>query len=75
VENLVEDGLYGLFVHAALPVEIGIPRFGIEFDGSKPGAILSAVVLLLHQQVHFAQPVVQVAIFFFVKRQGFEQPY
>lgn len=57
----------------ALAVDVDASGLGIELDVGQSGSVLSPVVLLFHQQVHFVQPVKGRAVFFQIEIDGFQQ--
>ena len=55
--DLFEEILDGASIHGSHARDVTLSGVDVEFDVGQTGAVLPAVVLLFHQQVHFVQPV------------------
>ena len=67
----VGDGLGGI---ATDPMQKGISGFHIQLDRRNAGSVLSAVMLLLHEQVELIDAPEGRAISLLIKRERFTQP-
>ena len=55
--DLFEEILNGAGIHRAHARDVSLSWVDVEFDVGQPRAVLPAVVLLFHQQVHFVEPI------------------
>ena len=65
--NLPENILNGLGCVGANAADVAFSWRDVEFNASQTSAILAAVVLLLHHQIHFVDPVKRRSVFFLIK--------
>lgn len=65
----------GIGSNGAPAVNVFTARLRVKFDGSYACSILTAVMLLFHEQEKFVQAVQFAAVFLFVIRQWLKQPY
>ena len=69
--NPFENILEGLGGHRPGPADVAGPRGYLQFDGRNAGAVLSPVVLLLHEEVEFLEPVIRGTVLALVVRNRF----
>src|SRR5690606_6191718 len=64
-KNLRDSAL----TYCTITADIAVPRLHVKLDGGYTSTVLPSVMLLLHQQIKFIQPVKRGAILFLIKRQ------
>lgn len=69
----IEDSGKRVGFNRALASHILLSRLHVELDATNPRTVLSAVVLLLHQQEELIKPIQRRIVFFLVVRNGLQE--
>ena len=72
--DLIEDVLGWVLLNGARARDVAISGLHVEFDIGNSGAVLAAVVLLFHQQMHFVEAPQGRSVFVEVVLQWFFEP-
>ena len=75
LELLAKYGRKPVLLRIALAVYVAFSGGNAYLDRSYSRAVLSAVVLLLHEEEELVESVQRIAVFFLIVLQGFEEPY